>query len=109
MKVYNGLGGRTATLILNILAILKYVYSTFKLARLLYNTVLIEIPYYSRNFLNSFYTQNYSSIIDACPHVIHVHSRSNHSYIDHELEEAHYYSLCYIAMYVILIPSSALV
>ena len=92
MKVYNGLGGRTATLILNILAVLKYVSSTFKLARLFYNTVLIEIPYYSGNILNSFYNQNYSNIIDACPHVIHVHSRSNHSYIDHELEEAHYYS-----------------
>ena len=37
--------------------IFKYVSSTFKLTRLLYNTVLIEMPYYSRIILKSFYNQ----------------------------------------------------
>ena len=48
---------------------LKVSFYIFKLEKLLYNTVLIKMPYYFRIILNSFttdYSQNYTGIIDAC-------------------------------------------
>ena len=50
-QLYDGLGNETAALILNISAVLKYVSSTFKLEKLLYNTVIIK---------NALLFQNYS-------------------------------------------------
>ena len=51
----DGLGDETTVLILSISVILKYVSSTFKPERLVYNTALIETFYYSRIIHSSFY------------------------------------------------------
>ena len=52
-QLYDGLGNKTAAFSLNISAILKYVSSTFKLEKLLYNTVIIK---------NAQLFQNYSQL-----------------------------------------------
>ena len=55
MQLCDGLGDKTTVSILNISVILKYVSSTFKPERLVYNTALIEAFYYSRIIHSSFY------------------------------------------------------
>ena len=54
IMAWEPMGSRTTSLILNTPTILT---SIFKLARLLYNTVLFEIPCYSGIILNYFYNR----------------------------------------------------
>ena len=64
VKVYNDLGSRTTAWILSISVILRYISSTSKLTRLLYNTVSIKMS----KLFSILFTTNYSQIIliEAC-------------------------------------------
>ena len=59
----------TTAFVLNISATLKSVSNAFKLASLLYNTVLIKMPYYSRIILNSFYSRLFPKLFQHNRHL----------------------------------------